>query len=102
MGEWVTSMDYTSDGGFILSTVTGNMPGTYELCLVKLDENGVVEWYKVYYDKESAGYCVRQTDDGGFIVVGYKYHFSFFLLFCDVWLIKTDGMGKTEKMNCYL
>ena len=100
IGSLVFSIDYTSDNGLILACNTGYRPGSLGLCLVKIDENGNIEWSKTFTENESAGYCVRETNDGGFILIGYKYQLDISIyLFCDTWLIKTDSMGNAEKID---
>ncbi len=53
---------------------------------------------------QEIGFSVEQTNDGGYIVAGTKqllpYSFSPFVpLFLDVWLIKTDKMGKAMDLR---
>ena len=101
----LNSMDYIDHEGFI---VTGeiNYPETTDLSLVKIDENGIIEWHKSFGKNLAgeAGYCVRQTIDSGFIIIGYNrdigVHINYPVpLLSDVWLIKTDNMGNAEKIN---
>ena len=53
-----------------------------------------IQWTKTFGDSlDDRGYSVRQTSDGGYIVVGFKgsYHDGL----SDLWLIKTDENGDT-------
>lgn len=82
----------TTDGGYI---VAGSMepsgPGT-DVYLIKTDANGDEIWSKTFgggdYDY---GESVQQTDDGGYVIVGYTQ--SFGAGNADVYLIKTDANG---------
>ena len=94
------SVQQTSDNGFI---VTGGRRidffyATY-VVLIKLDENGIVEWNKTFiYEPPghtSDGYCVRQTTDGGYIITGV-YYFGEIILSQKLLVIKTDENGNME------
>ena len=87
----------TTDGGYIITGNTesyGNGDG-WDIWLVKTDSNGNLEWEKTFGDSgEELGYSVRQTTDGGFIIVGGKYVYN--TNSHDVLLIKTDSQGNQE------
>jgi len=81
------------DGGYIIvggcqDTITGNI----DVYLARTDANGDTLWTRTFggpsYD---AGYSVRQTADGGYIICGQTY--SFGAGGCDFYLIKTDENG---------
>ena len=55
-----SSIDFSSDGGFIIS-------GSHSV-LIKTDSNGNMEWNKNYDTQENI-YSVRTTLDGGYIFV---------------------------------
>ena len=103
----------TRDGGYIVggttaSGQTGDITdtsrgGTYDLWIVKLSSTGAIEWNKRFGTScDEGGGCVRQTNDGGFIIGGYTS--------CgpdgdktaaaqggnDYWIIKTDSLGNKE------
>jgi hypothetical protein len=74
------SIQQTSDGGFIVSGYTGSndgdVSGKYgatDYWIVKLNSSGDIEWQKclggIYDD---FAYSIQQTNDGGFIVAGFK------------------------------
>jgi hypothetical protein len=94
------SIQQTADGGYIITGWTNSYHavGTDAL-LIKLDTNGSEEWVKTLGGSESdAGSCVRQTSDGGFIVVGHSDSFSDS---GDVYLVKTDSSGNEEWYQTY-
>ena len=89
------SVQQTSDGGYIITGMTNSYDsdGTDAL-LIKLDSDGGEEWIKTLGGPGmDSGNCVRQTSDGGFIVVGESDSFSDS---GDVYLVKTDTSGNEE------
>ncbi|CUS80851.1 hypothetical protein JGI7_01301 [Candidatus Kryptonium thompsonii] len=89
----------TSDGGYILTgyVVEYNEDGTtnYQLYVVKLkiQDNLVVEWVKVYGGVEhEVGHYIRQTSDGGYIVVGTVDTRDTWV--SDIYVLKLDGNGE--------
>lgn len=89
------SVQQTSDGGYIIvgenTTITYSFP---RACLIKTDSDGNKIWERTLNGlygtpdtptwEESAGHAVRQTDDGGYIIICLNG-----------WLIKTDADGRT-------
>ncbi len=66
-----TTMDLTSDGGFILGGYT-HVPGQHhDFYFVRANADGDSLWAKTigYYDNDR-GRCIKQTSDGGYILVG--------------------------------
>lgn len=87
------SAQQTSDGGFIIiGQIYPHWTIGRELWLIKTNSTGEMEWNMTYgginYDE---GRSVRQTPDGGYIILGRTV--SFGAGEYDVWLIKTDGSG---------
>jgi len=77
------SLDETSDGGFIISGVTENG----DVLLIRTDENGDQLWTQSFGgDDADLGKAVRQTADGGYIVVGDTD--SYGAGQSDVWMIR--------------
>jgi len=90
------SVQQTLDGGYIIAGFTysyGN--GESDVYLVKTDSSGNKDWDKYFGgDYWDEGYSVRQTSDGGYIVVGLT--FSFGAGEYDVYLIKTQPNGNKQ------
>jgi len=80
------SLEYTSDGGYILAGTTGG-----DFWLVKTDPEGTEQWNRIigaiYSDEANSA---MQTSDGGYIIAGTKGG--------DFWLGRTDPEG-TEQWN---
>ncbi len=92
-GDWGNSVEQTSDGGYIFTGLTyPQFAGNGHVWLVKVDSSGEKTWdVTIGGAAADAGNSVRQTTDGGYIVVGYT--FSYGAGSRDVWLIKTDASG---------
>jgi len=87
------SVEQTTDGGYIIVGATDSFDGGwYDAYLIKTDAFGNEVWSQTF-DRGSwdAGYSVRQTADGGYIIVGETYTPS--PIDIDVYLIKTDAFG---------
>jgi hypothetical protein len=85
----------TSDDNFILTGHTAEwIDEIDDLFLVKLNPDGDTLWTRIYGGADQdMGYCVDQTADGGFIVVGATK--SFGAGGFDIWLLRTDSEGDT-------
>jgi ribosomal protein S11 len=91
-GEGAYSVQQTSDGGYIVAAETFSFgAGWNDIFLIKTDANGNLQWAKTYGGTNwDLAYSVRQTSDGGYIVVGYTASFG---AGTDIFLIKTDANG---------
>ncbi len=47
------------------------------------------------------GYCVQQTSDGGYVIVGTTFSFGSIPESPDIWLLKTDSLGDTLWSKIY-
>jgi hypothetical protein len=104
----IHSVQQTEDGGYILTGTSGE--GYFvamDLYLIKVDQYGDVQWVKIFGEAKYCEYgnCVRQTSDGGYIVTGAKQRFKVYAgiapLFLDMWVIKTDEHGNSDKSGTH-
>jgi predicted secreted protein len=92
--DWGSSVQQTSDGGFIIVGYTASF-GAGDVWLIKTDANGNKQWDRTFDGSGlDSGSSVQQTSDGGFIIVGDTA--SFGAGGFDVWLIKTDADGNKQ------
>jgi len=94
--DFGTSVQQTSDGGFILLGQTSSFKaGEYDVWLIKTDADGNVQWDKIFSRNDwDVSRSVQQTSDSGYILLGYTA--SFITKRFDVWLVKTDANGNIE------
>lgn len=82
----------TRDKGFIIVGATysysDSIPRDKKILLIKTDKNGNELWTKIL--GSGVGFCVQETDDGGYIIVGDT---SAYGASHDIYLIKTDEYG---------
>ncbi len=101
------SVFQTKDGGYIIGTVlytswnplnfTGNNTAIY---LIKTDASGNFVWSKTYPGiGSSMCYCVKQTDDFGYIVCGATMDTITYLT--KTYLLKTDISGNVQWGKTY-
>ncbi|NQV19234.1 MAG: T9SS type A sorting domain-containing protein [Armatimonadetes bacterium] len=84
-----SSVQQTTDGGYIIAGGIDSYGGLLDFFLVKTDGNGNEEWNQTYggNSHESAS-SVQQTTDGGYIIVGYTN--SYGAGQADFWLVRLD------------
>lgn len=91
--DTIAAVQRTSDGGLVMAGVTGSFPGWENIYLIKVDASGNSSWQKAFGrdgDFHDYGISVRETKDGGFIVLGNTVPFGEGK---SVLLIKTDARG---------
>ena len=96
MKDGARSVRQTADGGYIMAGYADSYgyPG-HDFWLIKTDSFGNYEWDSIFGGPSTdAGYSVKETLDGGFIITGYVT--SYGEGGYDIWLIKTDSTGNEE------
>lgn len=88
-----SSVQQTSDGGYIITGVMNFYGGCSDVYLIKTDSLGDTLWTRTfggpYFDK---GHSVKQTRDGGYIISGEKQETG---PYSSTFLIKTNSAGDT-------
>jgi PKD repeat protein len=102
--EYCWDMDRTDDGGYILAGETGETgsygSGDKDFFLVRIDTQGTLLWSQSYGGPETdRGYSVRQTTDGGYIIVGSTTSFGAGDI--DAYVVKTDAEGVLQWSQTY-
>lgn len=92
------SVQQTSDNGYIITGFTTSFnTDSSAIYLIKTDSLGDILWTKTFSKTiDDGGECVRQTPDGGYIIVGWT---GFGL--AKVYLIKTTPLGDTIWTKSY-
>ncbi|MCK4576547.1 T9SS type A sorting domain-containing protein [candidate division WOR-3 bacterium] len=87
------SVQQTLDGGYIITGYTGSYgAGMVDIYLIKTDSLGDTIWTKTHgWYMDECSYSVKQTSDGGYIIVGDTGSFGYF----HALLVKTDSFGDT-------
>jgi hypothetical protein len=86
--DYGNAVQQTTDGGYIIAGYTLSFgSGGDDVWLVKVDMNGNQTWGATYGGSASdVAYAVKQTSDGGYIVVGHTLSYGAGVH--DVWLIR--------------
>jgi len=88
-----------SDAGFVVAGYTNSLgAGGNDAYVLKLDANGNRVWEKVFGGNvDDAAYCIQQTIDGGYIVVGFTRSFGAGKSDFHVLKLDSDGNKMWEK-----
>ena len=105
-----SSIQQTSDGGYIVSGLTWSsngdvtgFHGVYDYWVVKLNATGNLEWQKALGgSRADAANSITQTSDGGYLVVGDTvsnngdvsgFHNALDSDYWDIWIAKLNSSG---------
>lgn len=96
--DWGLSVEQTNDGGYIIGGLSFRETGSRvneDIWLIKTDRLGRKEWARFFGGESTESVsCVRQTRDGGYIIVGTTESPEPDLgWYFNLWLIKTDASG---------
>ncbi|WP_291152380.1 T9SS type A sorting domain-containing protein [Flavobacterium sp. UBA7680] len=107
-----STIQQTTDGGYIVTGYSNSQDGdltgsthygtgaAHNLWIVKLDGNGAITWKKTYgiadNDYQSISASIRQTNDGGYIVVGTAETWG---QFTNYLVMKIDSTGNVAWAN---
>lgn len=91
----------TSDGGYAIAGARENGSNGWDYFVVKVDASGNPEWQRMYGGSaEDKAYGLKQTPDGGYIVVGYARSNNGDVTGnngqADCWVVKLDASGDIE------
>jgi hypothetical protein len=91
----------TRDKGYIIAGKTSSLSsGGSDLCLLKLDSSGEMEWQKTYGgSRDEEAYSLQETSDGGYIVAGVTNSYGIGLE--NFWILKLTNNGETEWQKIY-
>lgn len=100
--SWAYDVTPTKDGGYVLTGAASDSIST-NVYLLKVDDTGKVQWSTKYGSSvgTSWGRYVRQTKDGGFIVLGDAIGGTNGIANNGVYLVKTDSLGNLQWTKTY-
>jgi TolB-like protein len=85
----------TADGGFAIAGYTQDVSaGNTNFFVGRTDSSGNMLWSKSYGGSNNdEAYSVRETADGGYLMVGHSYSFGAGSV--DLYIVKTDSIGNS-------
>ena len=110
--DYGSSINATSDGGYIITGYTssndGDVSGNHgglDVWVVKLDSSGNIVWQKTLGGSENDyANTGQQTSDGGYILTGYTYSNNGDVSgnhgYEDIWVVKLDSSGNIVWQKC--
>ncbi|MFC1889090.1 hypothetical protein ACFL4G_04970 [Thermodesulfobacteriota bacterium] len=91
-GDWASSVQQTTDGGYIVAGTIDIGWMSAQAWLIKTDACGNMLWDKTFsHNIADEARSVQQTRDGGYILAASTWEIATPLP--DIWLIKTDARG---------
>jgi hypothetical protein len=96
----VDSIQQTTDGGYVLVGTSTDSNG-FGMSVTRLDSNASVLWQKIFSDGGGNPFQIRQTNDGGFIVIGYYFFSTDTIVDFDTMVFKLDSSGTLEWYRRY-
>ena len=97
--DWGASLIQDQDGGYVITGKTSPNPTTNYPILIKTDENGEVEWYRIYDFIEGKGSSVIQNQEGNYVIAGISY--NVIPGYSAVFIMNTDTNGDTIWTNSF-
>ncbi|UCE66100.1 MAG: T9SS type A sorting domain-containing protein [Candidatus Zixiibacteriota bacterium] len=90
VSDCANSVREISDGGFIAAGLMETpMQGGCDIYVVKTDDNGDLQWFgTMSINDADIGYCVRQTDDGNFVIAGSAFSLDYIF---DAFMMKINS-----------
>jgi len=78
-GDVAYSIQQTTDGNYIVAGYTNSFTyGNSDFAIYKLNSSGNKVWFKHYGGTDNEyGESIQQTSDGGYIVAGYTYSYTY-------------------------
>jgi hypothetical protein len=104
------SVQQTSDGGYIVAGYDSNDIYGRVVSIVKVDREGMMQWNKAYgsssiydepYSRDPKMNSVRQTSDGGYVIVAHCCCVSGTTRTTEVLLVKIDSHGNLQWNGTY-
>jgi len=101
--EYGDSIQQTNDNGYIILGITIPQSNECRIVLIKTDENGLVQWNKTYAQQglQYQGTKVQQTNDNGYIIMGYVEKWNTLDHYYKALLIKTNENGNISWVKTY-
>lgn len=97
-GDMAASVYQTLDGGYVLAGYSGSGDNDADALIMKTDAKGNEQWNRTFgwVGEPEAAYSVAQTEDGGYILGGFKLSQRLMGNNYDAWVIKTDASGNEQ------
>lgn len=97
---YIREIEFTNNGYLICGSTAGNGPGTSDVYLLRVNQNGDSIWAKIYGGATTdAGYALELLGNYGFLIGGYSNSFNTSNL--ESYLIKTDTAGNIIWQRTY-